>query len=117
MKQIHVISFLTLFYCLLGFSQMLQARSIFLNGTDISSATNQEMKNVEVKIDAEGNIHMSAPHYQVIEEDQYSPLSRLVEGVNKPAHKMPSAPMEKPLKKDQDKIPEVPADQAFKKDN
>ena len=50
------------------------SRRIYLNGIDISSAVHQELKNVNVKIDGQGNLFIEAPHYQVIEESKQLPL-------------------------------------------
>lgn len=51
------------------------SRSVFLNGTDISSAKTQYLKKVDVKIDEKGDLHIVAPHYQVQEENTFVPLS------------------------------------------
>lgn len=64
-------------------------RSIFLNGTDISGARNQVLKNVDIQITDGGDIFIIAPHYQVSEEDAFTPLSKYVQGLNMPAHKAP----------------------------
>lgn len=64
-------------------------RGIFMNGTDISGARNQFLKNVDIQISESGDIFIIAPHYQVSEEDAYTPLSRFVQGMNTPAHKPP----------------------------
>jgi hypothetical protein len=64
-------------------------RGIFMNGTDISGARNQFLKNVDVQIAENGDIFIIAPHYQVSEEDAYTPLSRFVQGINAPAHRPP----------------------------
>lgn len=54
------------------------AKDVLLNGRDISSARNQEMKNVNIRIDDKGNIFIDAPHYKVHEEDTYSPLGHFM---------------------------------------
>jgi len=64
-------------------------RSIFLNGSDISGARNQLLKNVDVRISENGDIFIVAPHYQVAEEDAFTPLSKFVQGMNAPVHKNP----------------------------
>lgn len=51
-------------------------RSVYLNGIDISSARNQKLKGVDVHIDENGNIFFTAPHYDVLEEGSYVPLSK-----------------------------------------
>jgi hypothetical protein len=64
-------------------------RSIFLNGSDISGARNQQLKNVDVQIAENGDIFIVAPHYQVAEEDAFTPLSKFVQGMKQPVHKAP----------------------------
>ena len=54
----------------------LLARNIYLNGKDISSAKNQIMENVTLQIDRYGNIYIEAPHYEVLEENTFIPLSQ-----------------------------------------
>src|ERR1700733_2191360 len=49
--------------------------SMYLNGIDISSALNQDMKSVDVHIDERGNIFITAPHYYVNEAESFIPLS------------------------------------------
>ena len=67
-------------FCTFSMSTMVEARSIFLNGTDISSARGQELKNVSIHINENGDVFIMAPHYQVNEEDSYVPLSKYVQG-------------------------------------
>jgi hypothetical protein len=50
------------------------ARMLYLNGTNISSSREQELENVNVRIDAHGNVFLSAPHYEVSDEATYHPL-------------------------------------------
>jgi hypothetical protein len=64
-------------------------RSIFLNGSDISGARNQQLKNVDVQISENGDLFIVAPHYQVAEEDAFTPLSKFVQAMNAPVHKAP----------------------------
>ncbi len=63
------------------------ARSVFLNGTDVSSSRNQRLNNVAVTIDENGNLFIEAPQYRVHEENTYMPLSSWIKGVNIPEHK------------------------------
>lgn len=70
------------------------ARSIYLNGTDISSARSQELKGVDLVINEKGDVFIIAPQYQVNEEDSYIPLSKYVQGLNGPKHQ-PMQPMQK----------------------
>lgn len=50
------------------------ARMIYLNGRNISSVREQRLEAVNVMIDAHGNVHISAPHYEVQESTHYRPL-------------------------------------------
>ena len=49
-------------------------RLIFLNGRNISSLKDEVLENVTVRIDAQGNIQIDAPHYEVNEQSSYHPL-------------------------------------------
>ncbi len=76
-------------------------KSVYLNGVDISSARSQELKNVDVIINEQGEIFLLAPHYQVNEEDTYVPLSKYAQGLGPISHKPPKA-VRNPVKKDDD---------------
>ena len=64
-------------------------RSIYLNGVDISSARNQDLRNVQVKVGDNGDIYISAPQYQVTEEETFMPLSSYSGRSGTPAHRAP----------------------------
>ncbi len=49
-------------------------RVIYLNGVNISSVKNQELENVNIHIDNNGNINIDAPHYEIGVEQSYHPL-------------------------------------------
>ena len=66
-------------------------RSVFLNGVDISSARNQDLRNVHIKISENGDIFVSAPQYQVTEEETFMPLSSYSSKTGAPDHKPPQA--------------------------
>jgi hypothetical protein len=67
-------------------------RSIYLNGIDISSARNQKLKKVDIHVDENGNVFITAPHYDVLEEGSYVPLSKWSRGNNtEKLHKAPKA--------------------------
>lgn len=66
-------------------------RSIFLNGIDISSARSQDLRNVHVKISETGDVFISAPQYQVTEEETFLPLSSYTTKQVTPEHKPPQA--------------------------
>lgn len=66
------------------------ARVIYLNGVDISSAKNQTLEQVNVRIDAQGNVYVEAPQYEVQQESTFVPLSRqMPPHPNLPEHKAP----------------------------
>ena len=63
------------------------ARTVYLNGVDISSARNQTLKKVNLRIDERGNLFIEAPHYQVNEETTFTPLSSyLHQSARQPMH-------------------------------
>lgn len=64
-------------------------RSIFLNGTDISNARSQTLDDVDIRIDEKGNLYISAPHYQVHQEETFVPLSRYAPDNTTMRHKGP----------------------------
>jgi hypothetical protein len=66
-------------------------RSIYMNGVDISSSRNQDLRNVHVKISDNGDIYIAAPQYQVTEEETFLPLSTYTKAKT-PEHK-PAQPM------------------------
>jgi hypothetical protein len=74
-------------------SSPLRARDVYLNGTDISSAFNQHIKNADIRIDEKGTIYISAPHYQVKEQDTYLPLSKFFQETQPPAHQNEPKPL------------------------
>jgi len=47
------------------------ARSVYLNGVDISGVRSQTFKNATVHIDEKGDVHLNADHYkvEVVDED------------------------------------------------
>ena len=70
-----------------------ERRRIYLNGVDISGAKHQELSDVNISIDGQGHIFIEAPHYEVIEESQYIPLSSNFKSKStRPAHK-PAGPL------------------------
>ena len=59
---------LILFICMLSVlvvAQSTHARSVYLNGVDISGVRGQTFKKATVKIDDQGNIYITAPGYKV----------------------------------------------------
>jgi hypothetical protein len=66
-------------------------RSLYLNGIDISSARSQDLRNVHVKISEDGDIYISAPQYQVTEDETFLPLSSYTDKSPMPEHKSPQA--------------------------
>jgi hypothetical protein len=80
------------------------ARNVFLNGVDISSARHQQMENIALRIDGDGNIFIIAPHYQVNEESTYIPLSSWKQSPAAPKNKKPG-----PLAINGENLPSHPA--------
>ena len=64
-------------------------RSVFMNGIDISSSRNQDLRNVHVKISENGDIFIAGPQYQVTEEETFMPLSSYTGKSQPPAHRPP----------------------------
>lgn len=62
-------------------------RSIYLNGVDISGSQHQELQKVDIIINEKGDIYITAPQYEVYEEDHYLPLSRYLKSSNTPEHR------------------------------
>ncbi|WGL61008.1 hypothetical protein QEJ31_05275 [Pigmentibacter sp. JX0631] len=55
-------------------STYMTGRIIYLNGVNINSIKNQDLENVNVRIDGSGNIYIDAPHYDISVEQSYHPL-------------------------------------------
>ena len=62
-------------------------RSVYLNNIDVTSATNQKLKNVNVTIDSKGNIYIEGSQYQVTLENSYTPLQKAPEKKKSPMPK------------------------------
>ena len=62
-------------------------RSIYLNGIDISGSQNQDLRKVDILINEKGDIYITAPQYEVYEEDHYLPLSTFLRSHNNPEHR------------------------------
>lgn len=76
----------------LCFAGVSEARSIFLNGVDISNARNQSLEGVDIRIDSEGNIFIIGNHYEI---HQQQPLPPLVPKANLPSTPPPHKPRAK----------------------
>lgn len=50
------------------------SRSIYLNGVNVSTIREESLENVKVEIDRNGNILITAPHYEVTQDSSYHPL-------------------------------------------
>ena len=50
------------------------ARVVFLNGANINTVREQELENVNIRIDSIGNIYLTAPQYEVNHDTSYHPL-------------------------------------------
>jgi hypothetical protein len=73
-------------------------RSIYFNGIDISSARNQDLRNVHIKISETGDIFITGPQYQVTEEETFMPLSSFKGKTVMPEHRPPQAMNSTPTK-------------------
>jgi hypothetical protein len=58
---------LTLILVLTG---SLLCTDIFINGTKVTGIKDQEIKNCNVKIDSEGNIHIEAPEIKIVTQSE-----------------------------------------------
>ncbi len=92
MLQISFLASLTVFS--LSASQLL-GRSVFLNGSDVSGARNQSLKNVDLHINENGDILIQAAQYQVNSTETYKPFRKqqvLTQGARQfvPEHKKPT---------------------------
>ena len=67
------------------------SRSVYLNGIDVSSTRSQDLRNVHIKISDNGDIYITAPQYQVTEEETFLPLSSFSSKPPMPEHKPPQA--------------------------
>jgi hypothetical protein len=69
----------SLMLLLVGFvgmhAEVAHGRSLYLNGQNISSAYGEQLNGVDLYIDDHGDIFISAPQYQVIQESTQRPLS------------------------------------------
>lgn len=86
-------------------------RRVYLNGRDISSAKHQELQKVDIQIDGSGNIFILAPHYEVIEESSYVPLSKNpTQFRNYPQHQKAKALRPEKTKPDSKTLPPLSKD-------
>ena len=69
------------------FAPITEARSLYLNGIDISGAKGQELHGVNMRIGENGDVYIEGPNYQVSDEDSFTPLSTYVHHLNRPNHK------------------------------
>ncbi len=67
------------------------AVGVFLNGVSIDGATNQQFRNVSVRIDARGDVYIDAPAYQVQRVESPGTASR-PPAVSTPATAAPTGP-------------------------
>ena len=79
-RYVYILISASLFFCTAMHSSLVYAGGIFLNGVDISSARNQNLKNVNVTISEDGTVFIEAPHYQVREDDIFTSLGKTSKG-------------------------------------
>jgi len=68
LKNSSAMLFYVLFVMLL--SGIASAGSVYLNGKNIDGVVDQKFEKVDIFIDAAGNVHITAPGYNVIEEEE-----------------------------------------------
>jgi hypothetical protein len=68
------------------------AKTVYLNGVDVSSVRNTTLKNVTVVVDQKGDVYIEAPHYKVDKESTYLPLSKAGSVDKTPEHQLPTHP-------------------------
>ena len=80
MKSLNAIfsQILQIIISLLLFTTLAYSREIYLNGVDISTLVNQKLKKVDIYINDNGAIMITAPHYRVHKETQLTPLSSIL---------------------------------------
>ena len=78
-----------------------------MNNIDVTSATNQKLKNVNVTIDSKGNIYIEGKQYQVTLENSYTPLQKAPETKKMPRSKNKSQKTNNPTKNTQEKSLQV----------
>lgn len=64
-------------------------RRVFLNGIEISGATGQLLKDVDVNISSEGDIFITGEHYKVFHEERYVPIRNVREASGGISHQKP----------------------------
>lgn len=84
-------------------------KSVFLNGKDVSSATGKKLEGVNISIAENGDIYISAPQYQVLEEVSYTPLGQGKKDLSTP---VPTEPITS--KPSAGLLPEAPASELGK---
>jgi hypothetical protein len=83
---------------------------VYLNGKDVSSARNQQLKRVDIRLDEDGNIFIEAPHYQINEEKTYAPLRTKPQlPMAKPQH-LPPGPMPERMSRSPAEVPQAPVE-------
>ena len=66
-----------------------EARSIFVNGVDITGAVDQTLREVTVYIDKNGDVLITAPQYRVLAKESVKPLGKKPERRPLPKHRSP----------------------------
>ncbi|MCX6126493.1 MAG: hypothetical protein NTV34_17295 [Proteobacteria bacterium] len=94
-------------------ASVLGHRTIYMNGIDISSARNQDLRNVHIKIDEYGNLFVTAPQYQVTEEETFTPLSSYKHASELPEHKPPQPLLGRGPERDPQPQPKLGGDSAL----
>ena len=74
---------------ILLFPSFVEARSIFVNGVDITGAVEQTLREVTVYIDKNGDVLITAPQYRVLAKESVKPLGGKPERRRLPKHRSP----------------------------
>ena len=74
---------------ILLFPSFVEARSIFVNGVDITGAVEQTLREVTVYIDKNGDVLITAPQYRVLAKESVKPLGEKPERRRLPKHRSP----------------------------
>ncbi len=65
----------------LSLSASAQATEIYINGVRVGAVAGVEMSNCEVRFDAQGNIHITAPGYEVVAPPPQDTINRPTAGL------------------------------------
>jgi len=79
-----IVTYAAVLAVLLSLPAAADARSVYLNGVNIDGVTGQEFKNCTIKVDADGNLWITAKDYVVKPTDGKEPLAQPPGGAPQP---------------------------------